>query len=101
MKRFYQNYIISTLYVQVKDTVAKKCNQKEKDKFISYLKDRDVVISLLLKMSGLLARAENALQGLPEKCESRQRVCNMSVIISINSLLNLILLCSYKFQALF
>ncbi|XP_052077572.1 serine/arginine repetitive matrix protein 2-like isoform X2 [Mytilus californianus] len=40
--------------------------QQEKDKFSSYITDMEKIIKLLLKLSGLLARAENALQSLPD-----------------------------------
>lgn len=60
-------YEIFSYNLQVSNIVAVKCkNQKEKDKFVNYISERDNVIKLLLKVAGLLARAENALQSLPE-----------------------------------
>ncbi|XP_060064427.1 serine/arginine repetitive matrix protein 2-like [Ylistrum balloti] len=58
----------------VSETVEQKCkSQKEKDKFQSFLREMDHIIRLLLKVSGLLARAENALQSLPEDCDVHQK----------------------------
>lgn len=51
---------------RVVEVVQQKCRtQQEKDKFNSYVTDMEKIIKLLLKLSGLLARAENALQSLP------------------------------------
>ncbi|XP_069130176.1 serine/arginine repetitive matrix protein 2-like isoform X2 [Argopecten irradians] len=65
---------VDTVGKMVSETVEKKCkSQKEKDKFQSFLREMDHIIRLLLKMSGLLARAENALQSLPEDCDVHQK----------------------------
>lgn len=59
---------------QVIDVFHNKCqNQHEKDKFKSYIQDSEKIIRLLLKLSGLLARAENALQSLPENADQGQK----------------------------
>ncbi|XP_021348349.1 uncharacterized protein LOC110447164 isoform X2 [Mizuhopecten yessoensis] len=65
---------VDTMGKMVSETVEQKCkSQKEKDKFQTFLKEKDHIIRLLLKVSGLLARAENALQGLPEACDVHQK----------------------------
>ncbi|XP_053399311.1 uncharacterized protein LOC123558351 isoform X6 [Mercenaria mercenaria] len=57
---------------QVVTCVEKKCrNQQEKDKYKSYIEDIDKIIRLLLKLSGLLARAENTIQGLTENANEK------------------------------
>ncbi|XP_033742983.1 hornerin-like isoform X2 [Pecten maximus] len=65
---------VDTVGKKVSETVEQKCkSQKEKDKFQSFLREMDHIIRLLLKMSGLLARAENALQSLPDDCDVHQK----------------------------
>lgn len=60
-------YYYIFFFFQLLEVVQKKCRtQQEKDKFSSYVTDMEKIIKLLLKLSGLLARAENALQSLPE-----------------------------------
>ncbi|CAG2196272.1 SHROOM [Mytilus edulis] len=49
--------------------------QQEKDKFSSYITDMEKIIKLLLKLSGLLARAENALQSLPDNSSPSIKDC--------------------------
>ncbi|XP_060599682.1 uncharacterized protein LOC132753256 [Ruditapes philippinarum] len=57
---------------QVASYVEKHCrNQQEKDKYKSYIDDIDKIIRLLLKLSGLLARAENTIQGLTENTNEK------------------------------
>lgn len=68
------------LLLQVGEYIEQKCrSQQEKDKFRSYIEDIDKIIRLLLKLSGLLARAENTIQGLTEatneKVKVRRRHC--------------------------
>ncbi|KAK3099211.1 hypothetical protein FSP39_001040 [Pinctada imbricata] len=59
---------------QVSMAVEQKCrSQHEKDKFKTYITDLEKIVLLLLKLSGLLARAENAYQSLPENCDARQK----------------------------
>ncbi|XP_052249828.1 protein Shroom2-like [Dreissena polymorpha] len=56
-----------TLGKQVGVFVETRCrSQQETDKYRSYIDDIDKIIRLLLKLSGLLARAENTIQGLKE-----------------------------------
>ena len=60
---------------QVADLVEQKCRSlQEKDKFRSYIEDMDKIIKLLLKLSGLLARAENTIQGLTENTNEKIKV---------------------------
>lgn len=55
------------IFLQLVEVVQQKGRtQQEKDKFSSYITDMEKIIKLLLKLSGLLARAENALQSLPD-----------------------------------
>ncbi|XP_052794936.1 uncharacterized protein LOC128227977 isoform X3 [Mya arenaria] len=59
---------------QVIEYVESKCrSQQEKDKYRSYIEDIDKIIRLLLKLSGLLARAENTIQGLSENTNEKIR----------------------------
>ena len=63
------------LHFQVADAVEQKCrSHQEKDKFRSYIEDMDKIIRLLLKLSGLLARAENTIQGLTENTNEKIKV---------------------------
>lgn len=60
---------------QVSAYIEQKCrNQQEKDKYKSYIEDIDKIIRLLLKLSGLLARAENTIQGLTESTNEKIKV---------------------------
>ena len=60
---------------QIADLVEQKCrSHQEKDKFRSYIEDMDKIIRLLLKLSGLLARAENTIQGLTESTNEKIKV---------------------------
>ncbi|XP_056010516.1 protein Shroom2-like isoform X3 [Ostrea edulis] len=57
---------------EVQKAVDRKCKtQHEKDKFKTYIGDMETIILLLLKVSGLLARAENSLQSLPKDTNER------------------------------
>ena len=61
--------------LQVADVVEQKCrSHQEKEKFRSYIEDMDKIIRLLLKLSGLLARAENTIQGLTENTNEKIKV---------------------------
>lgn len=72
---FYNKYNYQILCIQVQTNVDNKCrNQQEKDKYRSYIEDIDKIIRLLLKLSGLLARAENTIQGLTEDTNERIKV---------------------------
>lgn len=68
-------YMKNFFHWQVQKAVERKCKkQHEKDKFKTYIGDMEKIILLLLKVSGLLARAENALQSLPEDSNERLKV---------------------------
>ncbi|KAK3576402.1 hypothetical protein CHS0354_026736 [Potamilus streckersoni] len=57
---------------KVTQIVEQKCtNQNEKDKYKSYINDIEKIVRLLLKLSGLLARAENAVQSLPKDANDK------------------------------
>ena len=66
----------------------KCCSQQEKEKYKSYIEDVDKIIKLLLKLSGLLARAENTIQGLTEGTNEKIRVSvclsNLSCVSSFD-----------------
>ena len=50
-------------------------NKSEYNKYQLYVTELDKVMILLLKLSGRLARAENAVNCLPEDAKPDQRVC--------------------------
>ncbi|KAK7482945.1 hypothetical protein BaRGS_00025845 [Batillaria attramentaria] len=57
---------------QVFDTVEAKCQStSERDKFRTYIDDLEKIVRLLLNLSGQLARAENAVQGLAENADPK------------------------------
>ncbi|XP_062609160.1 protein Shroom3-like isoform X1 [Saccostrea cucullata] len=67
-----------SLGIEVQKAVDKNCKtQHEKDKFKTYIGDMEKIILLLLKVSGLLARAENSLQSLPK--DTNERLKKMAV----------------------
>ena len=61
--------------VQVCDAVESKCqNPSERDKFRTYIDDLEKIVRLLLNLSGQLARAENAVQGLAADVDPKLKV---------------------------
>lgn len=71
---------------QVSGYIDAKCrNQQEKDKYKSYIDDIDKIIRLLLKLSGLLARAENTIQGLAENTDEKIKVNNILLWILMHA----------------
>jgi len=63
-------------------TLADKSLQcRERDKFDQYIRDVDKVTSLLLKLSEMLARADNALTGLTTSASDTERVGNLSELL--------------------
>ncbi|KAL3878345.1 hypothetical protein ACJMK2_030708 [Sinanodonta woodiana] len=63
---------------KVTQIVEQKCtNQSEKDKYKSYIDDIEKIVRLLLKLSGLLARAENAVQSLPNDANDKVKKMTM------------------------
>jgi len=64
--------------------IEAKCrSQQEKEKFKNYLEDIDKIIRLLLKLSGLLARAENTIQGLKEGDNEKVKVTKGSITLKV------------------
>ncbi|KAM3875778.1 protein Shroom2 [Diretmus argenteus] len=58
---------------EVEATVQQVCKPNELDKFRMFVGDLDKVVSLLLSLSGRLARVENALNSLEEDATSEER----------------------------
>lgn len=59
---------------EVELTVEHVCKPNELDKFRMFVGDLDKVVSLLLSLSGRLARVENALNGLEEGAPAEEKV---------------------------
>ncbi|XP_036367607.1 protein Shroom2 isoform X3 [Octopus sinensis] len=65
---------INSLGEKIVNNLDESCpNSQEKNKYKSFLEDREMVIKLLLKLSVLLARAENSVQCLPAGVEARKK----------------------------
>ncbi|XP_019904799.3 protein Shroom2 isoform X3 [Esox lucius] len=64
----------NALGLEVEATVQQLCKPNQLDKFRMFVGDLDKVVSLLLSLSGRLARVENALNSLEEDvaCEERR-----------------------------
>lgn len=61
--------------MQILQTVEKKCTgPNEWEKFRAYIDDLEKIVRLLLNLSGQLARAENAVQGLAEDADPKLKV---------------------------
>ncbi|XP_062306125.1 protein Shroom2 isoform X3 [Osmerus eperlanus] len=58
---------------EVEATVQQACRPNELDKFRMFVGDLDKVVSLLLSLSGRLARVENALNSLEEDAPTEER----------------------------
>jgi len=57
------------------NTLAETALQcRERDKYHQYVRDVDKVMSLLLKLSEMLARADNAVTSLPASACDTERV---------------------------
>jgi len=61
---------------EVEARVQQVCKPNELDKFRMFVGDLDKVVSLLLSLSGRLARVENALNSLEEDATPEERVSN-------------------------
>ena len=60
---------------QLGEVVSQKVqNKAEYNKYQLYVTELDKVMILLLKLSGRLARAENAVSSLPEDAAQNERV---------------------------
>lgn len=66
---------------EVEATVKAICKPNELDKFRMFIGDLDKVVSLLLSLSGRLARVENALNNLEESVSTEERVRLLKCII--------------------
>lgn len=65
---------INTLGEKIGKSFDESCEScQEKNKFRSYVEDLEMVIRLLMKLSVLLARAENNLRCLPAEADQRKR----------------------------
>lgn len=65
---------------QVEATVQRRCQPNQLDKFRMFVGDLDKVVSLLLSLSGRLARVENALNSLEEEAPPEEKVISLPVI---------------------
>lgn len=65
----------NTLGEEVEANVQAICKPNELDKFRMFVGDLDKVVSLLLSLSGRLARVENALDNLEEGVSAEEKVC--------------------------
>lgn len=61
---------------EVEAQVQQVCKPNELDKFRMFVGDLDKIVSLLLSLSGRLARVENALNSLEEDATAEERVCH-------------------------
>lgn len=77
----------NTLGDKVEATVQAICKPNELDKFRMFVGDLDKVVSLLLSLSGRLARVENALNSLEEGVSAEEKVWLFKNYIFIFSLL--------------
>ena len=63
-----------TLGREVEVTVQRLCQPNQLDKFRMFVGDLDKVVSLLLSLSGRLARVENALNSLEDEASPEEKV---------------------------
>lgn len=59
---------------EVEATVQRRCQANQLDKFCMFVGDLDKVVSLLLSLSGRLARVENALNSLEDEAPPEEKV---------------------------
>lgn len=59
---------------EVEATVQRLCQPNQLDKFCMFVGDLDKVVSLLLSLSGRLARVENALNSLEDEALPEEKV---------------------------
>lgn len=62
---------------EVEATVQRLCQPNQLDKFRMFVGDLDKVVSLLLSLSGRLARVENALNTLEEEAPPEEKVTTL------------------------
>jgi len=60
--------------IQVSSLAEAALSCRERDKFDQYMRDVDKATSLLLKLSEMLARADNAVTALPTLASDTERV---------------------------
>lgn len=70
----------NSLGEEVEATVQAICKPNELDKFRMFVGDLDKVVSLLLSLSGRLARVENALNNLEEGVSADEKVRCLQMI---------------------
>lgn len=68
---------------QVEATVQRRCQPNQLDKFCMFVGDLDKVVSLLLSLSGRLARVENALNSLEEEAPPEEKVSSLPMICCV------------------
>jgi len=66
--------VMIPLCTQVNVLAENALQCRERDKFLQYVRDVDKVTSLLLKLSEMLARADNAVTYLPTSASDTERV---------------------------
>jgi hypothetical protein len=71
-------YTMIWLLFQVKTSAEEKLQSREREKYQQFLRDIDKVVVLLLKLSDMLARAENAVKCLPTECCAKEKVRRLS-----------------------
>ena len=70
---------------EVEATVQQACRPNELDKFRMFVGDLDKVVSLLLSLSGRLARVENALNSLEGDAPAEERVRTLQTHVILTS----------------
>lgn len=79
---------------EVENQVQQVCKPNELDKFRMFVGDLDKVVSLLLSLSGRLARVENALNSLDddatvdERVSGKKKYFTKSLCVVINKIIN-------------
>lgn len=71
---------------EVEALIRELCKPNEFDKYKMFIGDLDKVVSLLLSLSGCLARVENALSGLGEGASKEERVGGLAIPFNTFSL---------------
>lgn len=64
---------------EVEALISELCKPNEFDKYKMFIGDLDKVVSLLLSLSGRLARVENVLSGLGEDASKEERVGGLAI----------------------
>lgn len=69
---------------EVEGLISSLCKPNEFEKYRMFVGDLDKVVSLLLSLSGRLARVENVLRGLGEEADAQERVCAVRTLALAN-----------------